>query len=418
MVRAPLMSLDEALTQVLAQASREPLATEWVDTFEAHGRVLREAVVSPLDVPAKDNTSMDGYALNVEDLAHWPQCAPLKVSQRIPAGQVGEPLQRGEAARIFTGAWIPEGANAVAMQEDCSLSEAGELQLLKPVQAAQWIRRQGEDVRVGQVVLAAGERLEAASLGLAASVGSAQLRVSRQPRVALFSTGDELVMPGEVAPQDLRAGSIYNSNRFFLRSLLKQLGCQVTDFGIVPDRREATQHALEQAALANDVILTSGGVSVGEEDHVKPSVEALGSLHLWSLSMKPGKPFALGEIESHGVASKRATHFMGLPGNPVSSFVTFLILVRPFLLALQGATQVAPKVLRLQAHFDWPRADPRREFLRVKLNDQGGLSLFENQSSGVLTSCVWADGLVDNPAQNPIQRGDWVRYLPFSELGL
>ena len=413
MVRAPLMSLDEATALVLAQASRAPLASEWVSTMEAQGRVLRQAVVSALDVPAKDNTAMDGYALNTEDLARWPDCAPLKVSQRIPAGQVGQPLARGEAARIFTGAWVPPGANAVAMQEDCELNEAGELRVLKPVTPAQWIRRQGEDVKVGEDVLRLGERLNSASLGLAASVGAASLLVAKRPRVALFSTGDELVMPGEVAPQDLRPGAIYNANRFFLRSLLLQLGCTVTDFGIVPDRRDATLEALERAAQESDLIVTSGGVSVGEEDHVKPSVEALGTLNLWSLAMKPGKPFALGEVR----AGKANAHFMGLPGNPVSSFVTFLVLVRPFLLALQGATDVQPPALQMPAHFDWPKADARQEFLRVKRNDQGGLSLFENQSSGVLTSCVWADGLVDNPAKNPIRHGDWVRYLPFSEMG-
>jgi len=418
MVRAPLMSLDEASALVLAQALRSPLAPEWVSTFEAQGRVLRQAVVSPLDVPAQDNTSMDGYALNTEDLAQWPQCAPLKVSQRIPAGQVGQPLKRGEAARIFTGAWVPPGANAVAMQEDCELNESGDLRVLKSVTPSQWIRRQGEDVRVGQAVLHEGERLHAASLGLAASVGAASLLVAQRPRVALFSTGDELVMPGEVAPKDMKPGAIYNSNRFFLRSLLLQSGCTVTDFGIVPDRREATQEALLAAAQAHDLILTSGGVSVGEEDHVKPSVEALGSLNLWSLAMKPGKPFALGEVRLGGEQAHACAHFIGLPGNPVSSFVTFLILVRPFLLAMQGASHVQVRGFKMQAHFDWPRADPRQEFLRVRLNEEGGLSLFDNQSSGVLTSCVWGDGLVDNPPKNPIRHGDWVRFLPFSELGV
>ena len=418
MVRAPLMSLTEAQSVVLAQASRELMATERVDTFDAQARVLREAVVSALDVPAKDNTSMDGYAVNTEDLAQWPQGELLRVSQRIPAGQVGQALRRGEAARIFTGAWVPEGANAVVMQEDCELNDSGELRILKAVTPSQWIRRQGEDVEVGQTVLKVGDRLNAASLGLAASVGAASLCVAKRPRVALFSTGDELVMPGEVAPQDMRPGAIYNSNRFFLRSLLLQAGCTVTDYGIVPDQRVATQEALLEAAQGHDLILTSGGVSVGEEDHVKPSVEALGVLNLWSLAMKPGKPFALGEVRRSGDQAGSTAHFMGLPGNPVSSFVTFLILVRPFLLALQGATQTMPVALRMQAHFDWPRADPRQEFLRVRLNDQGGLSLFDNQSSGVLTSCVWGDGLVDNPAKNPIQHGDWVRYLPFSELGV
>jgi molybdopterin molybdotransferase len=224
----------------------------------------------------------------------------------------------------------------------------------------------------------------------------------------LFSTGDELVMPGEVAPDAMRPGAIYNSNRFFLQALLRRLGCAVTDYGIVPDQREATVRALDEAARGHDLILTSGGVSVGEEDHVKPAVESLGSLDLWQIAMKPGKPFAHGRV--------REAHFMGLPGNPVSSFVTFLVLVRPFLLKLQGASDLKPRATMVRAAFDWPRADQRREFLRVRRNDHGGLELFGNQSSGVLTSAVWADGLVDNPAGATIARGDLVRFLSLAEL--
>ncbi|HSV84082.1 MAG TPA: molybdopterin molybdotransferase MoeA, partial [Ramlibacter sp.] len=231
---------------------------------------------------------------------------------------------------------------------------------------------------------------------------------ARRPRVALFSTGDELVMPGDVAPEAMRPGAIYNSNRFFLRSLLLRLGCEVRDLGIVPDQREATLQALRDAAADNDLILTSGGVSVGEEDHIKPAVERLGALDLWQISMKPGKPFAHGRVGQ--------AHFIGLPGNPVSSFVTFVLLVRPFLLKLQGASRLEPAALRLPAHFDWPRADRRREFLRVRRDGEGGLALFPNQSSGVLTSTVWADGLVDVAGGQTIRRGELVRFLPLSEL--
>ncbi|HPW29842.1 MAG TPA: molybdopterin molybdotransferase MoeA, partial [Rhodoferax sp.] len=227
-----------------------------------------------------------------------------------------------------------------------------------------------------------------------------------RPRVALFSTGDELVMPGTVAPQNMRPGAIYNSNRFVLSSLLRRLGCVVTDFGIVPDDREATVTALRDAAQGHDLILTSGGVSVGEEDHIKPAVQQLGSLDLWSIAIKPGKPFAYGVVGD--------THFMGLPGNPVSSFITFLLLVRPFLLRLQGQSDVAPKKVALRADFTWARPDKRQEFLRVRRNAQGGLDLFSNQSSGVLTSAVWGDGVVDNPPGRAIAEGDWVEFIDFA----
>ena len=280
--------------------------------------------------------------------------------------------------------------------------------LLKLPLRGQWIRRAGEDVTRGAVVLARGARLTPASLGLAASIGLDRLQVVRRPRVALFSTGDELVMPGDVAPEQMKPGSIYNSNRFFLRALLHRLGCDVSDLGIVPDRRDATLAALQSAAQQHDLILTSGGVSVGEEDHIKPAVQALGRLDLWQIAIKPGKPFAYGRVQD--------AHFIGLPGNPVSSFVTFLLLVRPFLLKLQGGLDVAPETIALPAHFAWPRADKRREFLRARRNAAGGLDLFENQSSGVLTSAVWGDGLVDNPPGQTIAHGDLVRFVPFSEL--
>ena len=408
--RAPLKPLNLALEQLLAAA--QPLgASQQVATLEADGRVLAADVVSALQVPPQDNSSMDGYALRVQDVP-----APgvqMPVSQRIPAGSSGAALQAHTVARIFTGAPIPAHADAVVIQEDCEALEngaAGEprVQVNTVPQAGQWIRRSGEDVARGDVVLRAGQRLGPAELGLAASIGMAQLTVQRRVRVALFSTGDELVMPGTVAPADMAPGAIYNSNRFFLNSLLRRLGCEVTDFGIVPDRFEATVQALRDASAAHDLILTSGGVSVGEEDHIKPAVESLGSLDLWQIAMKPGKPFAHGRVGG--------AHFLGLPGNPVSSFVTFLLLVRPFVLTLQGVQAVAPKALSMRADFVLPRGDKRQEFLRVRRNDQGGLDLFANQSSGVLTSAVWGDGLVDNPAGQTIQAGDMVRYLPFSEL--
>ena len=410
-VRAPLMSLDDALQALLACV--RPLSLhETVATFDADGRVLAQDVVSDLQVPAFDNSSMDGYAVRSADVPV--AGVVLTVTQRIAAGHQGVPLGAGQAARIFTGAPIPPGADAVVMQEQVaavSASTPDQVRFSGPVQSGQWVRRRGEDVRSGDIVLKRGCSLGPAELGLVASLGLAHLQVMARPRVALFSTGDELVMPGEVTPAELPPGAIYNSNRFFLRAMLQRLGCEVTDLGIVPDKRDATIAALRDAAQHHDLILTSGGVSVGEEDHIKPAVESLGELNLWQLAIKPGKPFAYGKVNRDG----DACHFMGLPGNPVSSFVTFLLLVRPFVLALQGVTKTEITRTDMTAHFDWPRADKRREFLRVKRNAQGGLDLFPNQSSGVLTSAVWGDGVVDNPAGQTISKGDTVRFISFAE---
>lgn len=409
--RPGLMSLDDALATLLAQIT--PLAgTESVATLDADGRILAQNVVSSLQVPAFDNSSMDGYAVRSTDVQE--AGVVLTVTQRIPAGQFGQPLLAGQAARIFTGAPVPPGADAVVMQEQTESAEQPDrIRFLAPALPGQWVRRSGEDVRQGDTVLKCGQKLGPAELGLAASLGLAHLTVMRRPKVALFSTGDELVMPGAVAPADMRPGAIYNSNRFFLRALLHRLGCEVSDLGIVPDRREATVAALKTAADHHDLIVTSGGVSVGEEDHVKPAVQSLGALSLWQIAMKPGKPFAYGHVRRE--TAEGVAHFVGLPGNPVSSFMTFLLLVKPLILALQGAEQRAPVQMRLPAHFDLPKADKRREFLRVRRNDLGGLDLFPNQSSGVLTSVVWGDGVVDNPAGQTIAHGDLVSFWPFSE---
>lgn len=396
--------LDLALAELLAFAA--PLApAESISTFEADGRVLAQDLLSSLDVPAHDNSSMDGYAVRCADWLGANTLLP--VSQRIPAGSSGHALAAASAARIFTGAPIPPGADAVVMQEDCDAVDGG-IRIAAQPRPGQWIRCRGEDVASGAVVLERGTRLSPAALGLAASIGFDRLPVAPRVRVALFSTGDELVMPGDVAPADMKPGAIYNSNRFFLKALLQRLGCTVTDLGIVPDRLEATIDTLQGASQQHDLILTSGGVSVGEEDHIKPAVQALGELNLWQIAIKPGKPFAYGKIG--------AAHFIGLPGNPVSSFVTFLLLVRPFILRLQGTAAIAPESIALPAHFDWPKADKRREFLRARLNAAGGLDLFGNQSSGVLTSAVWGDGLVDHPAGQTIAHGNTVRFIPFSAL--
>ena len=399
-----LLSVDEALATLLAGAT-PVVEVEQVPTMEAAGRVLARPQTSTMDVPPMDNSAMDGYAVRLADLDASGKT--LKVAQRIPAGSVGKPLEPGTAARIFTGAPVPPGADAIVMQEFCAVE--GDSVLLKKVpQKDEWIRRVGSDIRKGVAVLSAGRRLLPQDTGLAASVGIKSLPVYRKLRLGLFFTGDELVMPGEPLPP----GRIYNSNRFTLNALAAAFGCVVRDYGIVPDRLDATREMLRRAAAENDLIVTSGGVSVGDEDHVKPAVEAEGSLLMWKIAMKPGRPLAFGKV----VAGGNTAAFIGLPGNPVSSFVTFLIFVRPFLLKTQGIADVAPRSIYARADFDWPEPDSRREFLRVKWNADGGLELYPTQDSAVMTSTAWADGLLDNPAGLPIRNGDRVRFLPYSEL--
>ena len=407
----PLLSLDDALLRLVAGAAPHRIAqTEALSTFDALGRVLAQDVLATLNVPPEDNTSMDGYALRVADVT----CSGtvLPVSQRIPAGVVGHALQPGTAARIFTGGQVPAGADAVVMQEQSEAVPAegfGAVRINTLPERGQWIRRRGEDVQQGAAVLHTGTRLTPQALGLAASVGAGQLTVLRRPRIAIFSTGDELMMPGD----PLRPGAIYNSNRFVLRGLAQAAGCNFTDLGIVPDRLDATRAALRQAAQAHDLIVTCGGVSVGDEDHLKPAAQAEGHIEHWQLAIKPGKPLAYGSIRR---ADGSAALLVGLPGNPVSSFVTWLLAVSTVLRALQGLPTALPTGLALRADFDWTKPDKRREFLRVRFNATGGLDVFANQSSGVLTSAVWADGLVDNPPSHAIHRGDSVRFLPLAEL--
>ena len=391
-----LLSVDDALVRLLAEA--KPVAeVEEVPTLDATNRILARTQRSTMDVPPLDNSAMDGYAVRTNDPSR------LKVAQKIMAGSVGKPLAPGTAARIFTGAPIPPGADAVVMQEHCAV-ENDFVVIKKKPKPGEWVRRVGSDVKKGGEILAAGKRLLPQDTGLAASVGIKHLPVYRKVKLGLFFTGDELVMPGE----PLAPGRIYNSNRFTLRGLGEVFGCDVHDYGIVPDSLEATREALRRASAETDLIVTSGGVSVGEADYVKPAVESEGKLLMWRIAMKPGRPLAFGSVGK--------AFFIGLPGNPVSSFVTFLIFVRPFLLRMQGMSRVEPKFIAARADFDWPEPDARREFLRVKWNAQGGLDLYPTQDSAVLTSTSWADGLVDNPAAQAIREGDQVRFLPYSEL--
>ncbi len=404
----PLLSLDDALARLVQGSAGHAITqTETVSTFDALGRVLAADVLSALNVPPEDNTAMDGYALRCADVAAAGTLLP--VAQRIPAGHVGQPLQPGTAARIFTGGQLPAGADAVVMQEQCQAVDGGAVRIDTVPQPGQWIRRRGEDVLRGAAVLVRGQRLNPQSLGLAASVGVGSLTVLRRPRVAIFSTGDELMMPGE----PLRPGAIYNSNRFTLRALLQAAGCDVQDLGIVADTLPATRAALRDAAAGNDLIVTCGGVSVGDEDHLKPAARAEGELEDWQIAIKPGKPLAFGRVRRD---DDTAALLVGLPGNPVSAFITHLLAVSTVLRVMQGMDSALPRGLPLRAAFDWPRPDKRREFLRVRLDDDGALELFANQSSGVLTSAVWADGLLDNPPGQAIARGDVVRFLPLSAL--
>lgn len=400
-----MISVDQALALMLARA-RPLLERERVPLSEALGRVLARAEISPIHVPGYTNSSMDGYALRAADAGGDGTLISLRVSQRIAAGELGTALGVGEAARIFTGAPLPEGADAVVIQEDCDRT-GDQVRFSVPVAAGDNVRPRGNDIVAGSEVLTAGTRLRPQELGLAASVGLAELEVVRRLRVAIFSSGDELTQPGE----PLAPGAIYNSNRYTLRALLSALGCVIIDLGSVEDSLGATRAALEAAAADADVVVTSGGMSVGDEDHVKQAVEQAGQLEMWRVSVKPGKPLAYGRIGS--------ADFIGLPGNPVSTLVTFCLFVRPFLLRRQGVPDVRARSLNVPAAFSWPHPGRRREYLRARLQqgaDGIAADIYPKQGSDVLTSTVWADGLVEIREGATVAPGDLVPYYSFAEL--
>ncbi|WP_242479259.1 gephyrin-like molybdotransferase Glp [Lamprobacter modestohalophilus] len=403
------LSVEAASAQLLA-AARAIEDREQLPTMDCLGRVLAEPVISGTDLPGWDNSAMDGYALRIADLHAsdgW-----LPISQRIAAGQCGAPLAPGTAARIFTGAPLPAGADTVVVQEVCTPERDGlriDAKTSAEIRTGDNIRRRGEELQAGSQVLAAGTRLGPQHLGLAAGVGAAQLQVYRRLRVAVLASGDELVMPGE----PLGPGQIYNSNRFLFRALLQGLGCEVIDLGIVKDDREATLAALSQAAEQADLVMASGGVSVGEEDHVRPAVEQLGSLDLWRVAMKPGKPVAFGRIGE--------TPFIGSPGNPVSLFVTFCLFARSFIERMQGLGDAAlPTPLWLPAGFELTKPVKRRDYQRARLEidptGKASIQRFHSTSSAALSSLTWANGLVVIPPGESIAIGDLVAFLPFSEL--
>lgn len=400
MSKAGLMPVEDALDQLLGMANEQRLAdSEILPLDEARGRVLASDLVALLDLPPWPNSAMDGYALNLADLHRQ----PLKVSQKVYAGLAPDALLPGTCARIFTGAPLPPGATCVEMQENVEVLEDGRVRFLQPLKAGQNIRAQGQENRVGDILLRAGKRLGPFELAVAAGQGLAQLHVVRRPRVALLSTGDELVEPG----LPLRPGSIYNSNRVLLGHWLKELGCEVIDAGILPDRPAQTRLKLEQLQVAADLILTTGGVSAGDADCLGQVLREDGKPLLWKLAIKPGKPLTVGHFGTVPV--------IGLPGNPTSALVTFGLLARPYLLRIQGVEEVMPLSFTVNAGFAWNKAGSRREYLRVRL-EAGRAVLYPNQSSGVLLGATWADGLVEVPENSTHGIGDPLRFIPFSEL--
>jgi len=401
----------EQARSFLLKHTRPIAEVEKIEVTRGLGRVLAEDILSPINVPGYDNSAMDGYAIRTDDIAADRETC-LTIGQRIAAGEGGRyPLLPGQAARIFTGAPLPDNADAVVMQERCRVE--GELVYIPAhISPGTNVRPRGNDIRTGDVVLAAGARLRPQELGLIASIGLSTLPAFRRLRVALLSSGDEVVQPGT----SLRLGQCYDSNRYTLFALLTNLGCEILDLGTIADEFVATKEALTQAAHQADVVITSGGVSVGEEDHIKQAVEEVGQLALWKVAVKPGKPLAYGRIFD--------ADFIGLPGNPVSVLVTFCLFVRPMLLHRQGAIPSFPTPRLVTAGFTWSRPGDRREYARARLLSEGKKGmynepravLFQRQGSDVLSSAVWADGLVEIPAGATIAVGDKLSYLSFAEL--
>ena len=397
-----LMPIDEALALLLKKAEAITEA-ETISLIEAKGRVLAQDISSTIMVPPADNSAMDGYAVRSSDLQDE-QEKSLPISQRIPAGIMGTELKAGTAARIFTGAPIPQGADAVVMQEVC-IAEGDSVKITGPISQGMNVRRAGEDINIGDTILVSGIKLKPQDIGLIASVGVAEVSVVKRLKVAIFFTGDEIKEPGDT----LEPGQIYNSNRYTMRGLLENLNCELIDLGIVEDTLEATKDAMKRAAEVADLVMTSGGVSVGEEDYIRIALEDLGQLDMWRINIKPGKPLAFGTIDN--------TPFLGMPGNPVSVFATFCIFARPFILKKQGNTEITANSFMAPAAFTWGKAGKRHEYVRARM-EKGKIEIYSHQGSGVLSSTSWANGLAIIPADKTIQLNELVEFIPYSELSI
>ena len=402
-----LMSADDALSFLIDSASVTAM-TEAVSLDDSLGRILASDIHSTINVPGFDNSAMDGYTIALNDNQVAQENLSFDVVDRIAAGSTGNDLKIGNAARIFTGAPIPNGANTVVMQEECSLSEdKSQITVKRAINLNENIRPTGNDILKDNVILSSGRQIKPQDISLAASVGVGELVVFKKIKVGVFFTGDELVEPGNL----LTPGKIYNSNRYALVALLKQVGCDVINLGNIEDKLDATCEALEALESQCDLIMTTGGVSVGEEDHVKPAVEKLGELNLWKIRMKPGKPLAYGKVKQ--------TPFIGLPGNPVSSFVTFCIFSLPFIKKMQGNSNYESKILKVKTNFDCKRAKPRREYARVRIDHSTETplaNLFPKQGSDVMSSVVWADGIIEIPENTTFETGTILNYYSMSEL--
>ena len=402
-----LMSVDEAL-EFLLDASVTTEKKESVSLDNSLSRILAFDIHSTINVPGFDNSAMDGYAIALSDNQLLQNNLSFDIVDRIPAGSTGNELNKGCAARIFTGAPIPKGANTVIMQEECEVSEDGvQITIARAIKLNENIRPTGNDIVEGDVILSSGKQIQPQDISLASSVGVGELIVYKKIKVGVFFTGDELVEPGT----PLSSGKIYNSNRYALVALLRQVGCEVINLGNIKDKFSATCEALETLESQCDLIMTTGGVSVGEEDHVKPAVESLGEINLWKIRMKPGKPLAYGKVKQ--------TPFIGLPGNPVSSFVTFCIFSLPFIKKMQGNNNYQSKIIKVKANFECKRAKPRREYARARIDhseNTAAANLYPKQGSDVMSSIVWADGLVEIPENRTFEAGELLNYYPLSEL--
>lgn len=402
-----LMSADDALSFLIDSASVTAM-TEAVSLDDSLDRILASDIHSTINVPGFDNSAMDGYTIALKDSQVAQENLSFDVVDRIAAGSTGNDLKIGNAARIFTGAPIPNGANTVVMQEECTLSEdKSQITVKRAINLNENIRPTGNDILKDNVILSSGRQIKPQDISLAASVGVGELVVFKKIKVGVFFTGDELVEPGNL----LTPGKIYNSNRYALVALLKQVGCDVINLGNIEDKLDATCEALEALESQCDLIMTTGGVSVGEEDHVKPAVEKLGELNLWKIRMKPGKPLAYGKVKQ--------TPFIGLPGNPVSSFVTFCIFSLPFIKKMQGNSNYESKILKVKTNFDCKRAKPRREYARVRIDHSTETplaNLFPKQGSDVMSSVVWADGIIEIPENTTFETGTILNYYSMSEL--